>query len=488
MDAGSVAAEGTPGRSQEIRALLREYGVFLDETVDDDAALISSGRLDSLALFQLILWVEGNIGHPVDLRSVNLASEWDSIGRILHYVDQSLPGAIPSRRAAPARHAVLRNQGTLDIVRYTAADKHAVAHLQTGLWSKDPERNLQYLEWKYENNPFLVEPHIYLALERGEVVGMRGFHGARWEVGQPCRQHDVLVADDLLVREDHRNSGLVHQIMQVALADLSARGEDFVFNLGGGAITVLGSLAMGWKSAGALNPIRRRAWSSELRSRIRHGVTFLPLLWRFENSPALYSPIDRNAFLNLDGLAGPITSGDGLRITVSRKPRPDSMADLVRRLEKDGRIRHVRDAVYYAWRFQNPLHEYRFFYAGDDALDGYLVVRRHRGLDAPDPRVRLVDLEVVDESTRRALLEAVARPGLFADLEAWSATLDPLDDRCLQRAGLKSVVQSQALQGHPCILVRPADDARLEEPWHLDGVPLLDLRNWDLRMLYSMAG
>ena len=488
MDAGSTVAEGAAGRSQEIRALLRKYGVFLDETFDDHAALISSGRLDSLALFQLILWVEVKIGHPVNLRTVNLASEWDSIGRILQYVDQFLPGGIAPAQPGPPRNPVLRNHGTLDIVRYTAAYKHAVARLQTGLWSKDAGLNLRYLEWKYENNPFLAEPHIYLAVDHDEVVGMRGFHGSRWEVGQPCSQHDVLVADDLLVREDHRNRGLVHQIMQVALADLSARGEDFVFNLGGGAITVSGSLAMGWKSAGALKPIRRRAWSSVLRSRIRHGVTVLPLLWRFENSGALYSPIDRNAFLSLDGLAGPITSSDGLRINVSRQPHPERMADLVQRLEKDGRIRHVRDAVYYAWRFQNPLHEYRFFYAGVDALDGYLVVRRHLGLDGPDPRVRIVDLEAVDDCSRKALLETVTRPGLFADLEAWAATLQPPDISFLKRAGLESVVQHRALQGHPCILVRPADDARLEKPWHLDGVPLLDLRNWDLRMLYSMAG
>jgi hypothetical protein len=46
------------------------------------------------------------------------------------------------------------------------------------------------------------------------------------------------------------------------------------------------------------------------------------------------------------------------------------MADLVRRLGHDGRLRHVRDERYLAWRYRNPLYEYRFLVRESDRLEG----------------------------------------------------------------------------------------------------------------------
>ena len=91
------------------------------------------------------------------------------------------------------------------------------------------------------------------------LVGMRGFYGSRWEGGVPARQLPVLVADDLLVGEHHRDRGLVTQLMQAAFEDLRGSGARFVLNLSGGPLTVLNSLAMGWRSIGSARPMNRRA-------------------------------------------------------------------------------------------------------------------------------------------------------------------------------------------------------------------------------------
>ena len=51
-------------------------------------------------------------------------------------------------------------------------------------------------------------------------------------------------------------------------------------------------------------------------------------------------------------------------------------------------------------------------------------------------------------------------------------------------SGLNQWLRTQASQGQPCILVRPAADVRRpERSWELGGVPLLDSRNWDMRMI-----
>ena len=55
---------------------------------DDDTALISAGVLDSLALFEVILWLEERLGSPVDPTSFELAEELDSVRRILAFLDR----------------------------------------------------------------------------------------------------------------------------------------------------------------------------------------------------------------------------------------------------------------------------------------------------------------------------------------------------------------------------------------------------------------
>ena len=88
------------------------------------------------------------------------------------------------------------------------------------------------------------------------------------------------------------------------------------------------------------------------------------------------------------------------------------MADLVARQAYDGRIRHVRDARYLAWRFQNPLHEYRFLLAGGDRLHGYLVLQAYRL--SRHGAANIVDWEASDPAVRRALLHAAVEWGGFS--------------------------------------------------------------------------
>ncbi len=86
---------------------------------------------------------------------------------------------------------------TYEIVSYHSAHKGQVAELQSHLWTRDASLAARYFEWKYEENPYLKKPLIYLAFQGSELVGMRGFYGAQWELGRPREVCSVLVADDL---------------------------------------------------------------------------------------------------------------------------------------------------------------------------------------------------------------------------------------------------------------------------------------------------
>jgi hypothetical protein len=107
------------------------------------------------------------------------------------------------------------------------------------------------------------------------------------------------------------------------------------------------------------------------------------------------------------------------------------MAELVARRPWDGRIRHLRDAEYFAWRFRDPLHDYRFLYWDDGGLRGYPVLQRY--------------------------------------------VSDRADHGCVNIADVAAACWCSGWVSPP------------DQHWKLGGRDLLNIRDWDLRMLYSMV-
>ena len=117
--------------------------------------------------------------------------------------------------------------------------------------------NAAYLEWKYQDCPYQQPPLIYLALQGGEVVGMRGIHGARWYAGEDAATEDVGCAGDMVVVPAHQNRGLFRQINDAAMRDLAVRGHRLVFNFSAAPVTFLRSLRAGWRLAGGYRTVAR---------------------------------------------------------------------------------------------------------------------------------------------------------------------------------------------------------------------------------------
>jgi len=311
--------------------------------------------------------------------------------------------------------------------------------------------------------------------------------GARWQVGAPPETFVAPYADDLVVAPEHRNQGLFTRIMRAALDELAGRGLDYVVNLSAGRVTSLASLSTGWKSAGGVAPVGLRSQRVGVRQRVSAVLARTQFLRRIASAPSLFVHAERRGpFARLDRTAGRVRRYDGGAVSLSKDARPEAMADLVARLPLDGRFRHVRDATYLAWRFRNPLREYRFLYAGNDRLDGYLVLQCQRGAHGR-ARVNVVDWEATDASIRDTLLDA-ALTDAFAELVTWTASLDADTRDLLRRRAFTPIDEADAARGVPGVLIRPVRDDALRTDWTIGGRRLLDLANWDLRMLYSMHG
>ena len=374
-----------------------------------------------------------------------------------------------------------------EVIPYKPEFKEEVVELQTHLWSLDRAFNRRYLEWKYDHNPYIDEPLIYLARCDGRIVGMRGAFGTQWEIGNPARQFITPFADDLVILPAYRELGLHKQIMNALFADLGARGYNYLFNLSGGPVTVLSSLAMGWKSAGAMQPVGLKGNNDIGWSRLREKVNKLPYLWRFRDAKWLHSYCERHPFHLLDRAAS--RSGNVLseNIRVEREPRPKVMADLIASLEYDGRLRQVRDERFFAWRFLNPMYEYRFLYAiQDDRLLGYLVLQHNPS--ELSPRVKIVDWEADTDAIRNSLLRTVIEHGRFLELVSWTAGLDKTRCALLDASGFVPVDARLTARGIPCAMVCKVENGQPGAPSKIEGRDPLDFSNWDLRMIYSMHG
>jgi len=392
-----------------------------------------------------------------------------------------------NRREAPdfrSPGGTPRRELSCRVVPYSAEHKGLVAELQRHLWSPDVRLNASYLEWKYHQNPYIREPLIYLAFVGDKLAGMRGAFGTRWEVGDPAECFTLPYPDDLVIDPDYRGQGLHRAIMNFALRDLAGRGHRYVVNLSASYVTTEASMNMQWRNAGRVKPLHRRTLRKAVAAFLGTGARHLPLLWRWaDNISALSGQTGDHLFDRLDArFPAPDQGRDTGSLFGRRTPLIREMAQLVARLPRDGRIRHVRDEAFFAWRFRNPLRDYRFVYSGGERLRGYIVLQRSRGFSAD--RASIVDLEGESDQIRAELLSAAIEYGDFPELYLWQLGASPSSSQVIERHGFKAL---DALHENS-ILVRSVWDDELNAAWMLGGRPLDDANQWDLRMIYSMVG
>jgi Acetyltransferase (GNAT) domain len=371
------------------------------------------------------------------------------------------------------------------IVKYGPEFKQQIVKLQTHLWSPDVALNTAYLEWKYERNPYMKTPFIHLALSAGQVVGMRGMYGAKWQIGCPAQTFLAPCAGDLVIAPAHRNRGLVAKIMEAAADDLADSGYPYVFNLSAGLATQLGSLTTGWRSVGPLETAQFRS----LRTRGREYASHRRFGRRIVHRLLVAFLARKPPFYFLDSNSARGRREASSHVCVEQAPRPEAMAELVERIGSDGRLRQVRDQEYFAWRFRSPLSCYRFFFWGDTKLEGYLVLQTYpRGKG-----VNIVDWEATNIRVRADLLQAAMQWGKFNELTSWTATLPTEVKTLLRNADFSILGKTESLgraysEGapRPTVLLRAVrPDMSKEADWVMGHRRLLDLDNWDLRMIYS---
>jgi GNAT superfamily N-acetyltransferase len=375
-----------------------------------------------------------------------------------------------------------RRELSARVVPYSAEHKPLVAELTRHLLSPDPRLNERYLDWKYRQNPYIRDPLIYLAFVGDKLAGMRGAFGSLWEVGDPVEFFTLPYVDDLVIDPAFRGQGLHRVIMNFVLRDLAERGYPYVVNLSAGKVTARASTNMRWRDAGRVRALYRRTLRKTAADFLTDRARPMPLVWRWaDDLSALAGRSGDHLFDRLDtrfSVKGQ-RRGDASPF-MQRTPLIREMSELVARLPRDGRIRHVRDDTFFAWRFANPMYDYRFLYIGRERLRGYLVLQRSSFIIGE--RASIVDWEAESDAIRAELLAAVIQDGRFPELCIWQLGASSAAVQLVDRHGFKPLHRHY----EKAVLVRSASDENLDAPWMLGGRRLDDAGQWDLRMIYAM--
>ena len=384
----------------------------------------------------------------------------------------------------------------VEIARYDDLPRGSLSGLLKLLWSPSADLNRRHLEWKYERNPY-AGSRIYFARAGEEIVAMLGIYGARYVTGKGAGTPGVMCAGDVVITPEYRGRGVLRQIMTRALEDLADRDVDFLLSFSASASVRLGALAAGWGSTPPVKRLRRpdpAATSKGLMSRLRAGaapagngrfresaVSVARSLEKSETAAgamvrrlarwAPFAAVDRMAKLD-DGAA------------ISSQARPGEMADLLRRVEADGRIRHLRDETYFRWRFGSPLSAYRFFFLGREAIDAYLVVQACY-YPMHGKSIRIADWVGVSSEARVAVLRGALAALPNGTIDVWTSSLADEERTLLQKSGFVEEVSRSAADYSPAVLSRPVASPIPPRPWSFGGRDILDIDSWNLRLLDS---
>lgn len=350
-----------------------------------------------------------------------------------------------------------------DLISYRPEFRPQVVSLMQFLWGSNTETNWSYFKWKYEDNPYTESPLGIVVLQKGEVVGFRGYFAIRLEVGEKNNNFIALFPGDTCVHPDHRRSGLSVAMGNLAMKEYAPRYRLF-FNTSCTRSSLPGYQKMGF------SPLVPKVYLT--RCSLLGLIKYI--LAARENLPLSASQIQFGKFDN---------------ILVSNQPSPEAMSSLVAAQNQKGSvIRLSQDEDYFRWRFCNPLNKYVFYYfMKEDFPTAYVVM----GISPNNQRGYVLDYAEKEGSVLREIFKYITKAKRFNLLSIYNFCLDDTLRHALKGLGFKTHglvrIIERKLHGELPLLIRPVKESLMESDFFIDGIDSRKIENWSLKPICSDA-
>ncbi len=341
-------------------------------------------------------------------------------------------------------------KGEVSIVKYSPGNKEAALELLSLLWTHlSKEDQKQLFEWRYEQNPYSDNPHIYLAITGKEVVAFRAFVMQPFVHSATGRLQSFTPADTI-VHPTYRGQGLFKALNGMFLKDVSnaLKGDAIIFNLSSNEESTPANIKQGWQ---ATNGIKRFA--------LKFSFPNFMLIKMFGQRTKDPEPVFlKKCFIEL-----------------GQSPRPYAMALCAEKYRSPYKLSHLRDTKYFNWRYAFKKDKYIFAYLWQDGeLLAYLVLEKRS-----DTQYLLLEYAAADGITLKKVLRFVMKKQRIPFLRTWALSDD--DSSLLSRCGfIPAPVKLWKLLGKKrlAVLVRPIKEHPHPHDFFLGHIDTRDISNW----------
>lgn len=325
------------------------------------------------------------------------------------------------------------------------------------LLGADREANRSFFRWKYVDNPFADRPLGIVALNRGEVVGCRGYFCTNWQIPARDTGFALLSPGDTVVHPDHRKKGLSVAMGRLGMEEYQ-RDYRLFLNTSAGGTSTPGYLKMGFV------PLATKAyWSQYSLARFLIERKLLKSRHRPHVSKVQYGEF-----------------GD---IVVCDQPCAETMSKIAngQSIESD-KIALRQDEPYFRWRFGTNRSKCIFYYLrqGGDLVAYVVIGVRH---DATHGRV--IDYGETVAGSIVSILKHIKNVGHFDILDVAGYAAAGQFGTDLQSLGFKphSLLRRRRRTkwGEWPLLIRPTVKDVTDHDWFVEGLDTRDLGNWNLK-------
>ncbi len=342
-----------------------------------------------------------------------------------------------------------------NIRRYDRRDRKQFFELYKSVF--DQQKNDEWFDWKYKNNPYIDHIPMIVATQGGELVGARPFFALPlWIHGD---QSIALQPSDTMVHPGHRRNGLFTRMTEQAI-EIYAEDHLLLFNFPNHQSRP-GYLKLGWEivseqpSYYRIDNALSITKSRNDRSLIRLASVIATPIIRFRNQLCdRRTPTNPNVSINVV---------DNLPV--------DQLAELYMSSKPD-EIHAVRNKVFYNWRFDSPDWNYTTYIAqGERGPEAAIITGTTTGLGRITTKLTdIVPLKNIPEATLSTLLQRIFADHRETDL--FVAPSQGYSEALLKNLGFHSDADLPLsyITTNPTHIVRPLsdelehDDASITDP------------------------
>lgn len=374
-----------------------------------------------------------------------------------------------------------------EIREFRSADRSEFLSLYEEVFG---ERNAEYFEWRFVENPYVTEPPIHVAVRDDEIVGGRA--SLPIDLLVDGRRIRSIMQIDPMVHPDHRGRGLFTRMAE-AVYDQYAPTDV--------------QISIGFPNGVVKSALEGIADSLSIDAGL---VELLPHYYRIQRPTALVDD-DTSAAYALARIAAPVADSyldvrdrlatrDGehstAKIDIDQYSgcQPSVLAEIATTGSQDG-IHAVRDEEFYRWRFDNPQYDY-ITYVG--RIDGEPVASLTAGTRADESTTitHISDVQPVAGRTADGvdrtdmiarLLGRLVTDHRGADLIAATGSAIPTD--LLASYGFHDDTKPplDRLTSENYFIARPVAERRVRH-WSIGRVRPGELSNWQLSFCEREVG